>query len=227
MATHPKLQSFYASKKWRVFREDLILERGLICEHCGSRITEASDATLHHIEELTIENVDDVNISLNPDNILIVHSGCHSEIHDRFGNNRERKVFLVYGPPLAGKNTYVKKYKQCNDLIVDVDRIYSALSGMPAYDKPNALLTNVIAVRNMLLDNIKTRHGKWSNAWVIGGYADAYKRNQVIKSIGAEAILIEATKEECLERLEHDEVRKNLGWDKYIHQWFDVYIPPR
>lgn len=227
MATHPKLQSFYASKRWIVFREELILQRGLTCEHCGKRIIKASDATLHHIEELTIENVDDVSISLNPDNILIVHNGCHSEIHDRFGNNRERKVFLVYGPPLAGKNTYVMKYKQRNDLVVDVDRIFCALSGLDQYDKPNALLNNVIAVRNMLLDNIKTRYGKWNNAWVMGGYADAYKRNRVIKSLGAEAIFIEATIEECMARLEADEVRKGLGWEEYIKAWFETYIPPR
>ncbi len=95
---------------------------------------------------------------------------------------------------MSGKSTYVMKYKQRDDLVVDVDSIFSAITGMSGYDKPNALLTNALAVRDILLDNIRTRYGKWNNAWIIGGYADIYMRDKIINELGAEPILIKITK---------------------------------
>lgn len=225
MATHPKLQRFYASKAWRGFREATISERGIVCQHCGLKILDG--ITVHHIDEITIDNIDDALISLNPEKVLIVHTkGCHNEIHSRFGYSSKRQVFLVYGPPLSGKTTYVNKYKQRGDLLVDMDRIYQAITGLEKFYKPNSLLSNAIAVQNTLIDNIKTRYGKWHNAWIVGGYADKYKRDRIINGLGAEPILIDTSKEECITRLELDEKRKNLGWEEYIIRWFEEYTPP-
>ena len=127
---------------------------------------------------------------------------------------------------MSGKSSYVMKYKQRDDLVVDVDKIFSAITGMSGYDKPNALLTNALAVRDTLLDNIRTRYGKWNNAWIIGGYADIYMRDKIINELGAEPILIKITKDECMARLMADEQRMKLGWEKYIDKWFEEFTPP-
>lgn len=103
MARHSILQTFYASRPWREFRRILILERGMRCEHCGLMADYPKDLTAHHEVELTLDNVNDVTISMNPKLIKLVHHHCHNEIHGRFGFIRERRVYLVYGPPLAGK----------------------------------------------------------------------------------------------------------------------------
>ena len=110
MAKYAILKSFYASEKWQKFRLAIIAERGLKCEHCGEVVTRPGELTLHHIIELTPENVHDVNISLNPDNILVVHHDCHNKIHNRFGYKPEKNVYIVYGPPMSGKKTYVKEH---------------------------------------------------------------------------------------------------------------------
>ena len=175
MARYSILKSFYASEKWQSFRATIIAERGLRCEHCGEIVAKASDLTIHHVHELTPENVSDMMISLNPDNVKVVHHDCHNQMHHRFGyqpGRSGRNVYIVFGAPMAGKARYVQDRVQRGDLVVDMDRLYRAMSMLPSYDKPDSLLSNVRGLHNLLIDNIKTRYGKWNNAWVIGGYAD-------------------------------------------------------
>lgn len=227
MAKYAILKSFYASEKWQKFRLAIIAERGLRCEHCGDIVTKPRELTIHHIIELTPENVSDVNISLNPDNVMVVHHECHNEIHKRFGHKPEKAVYIVYGPPMSGKTSYVIENMQRGDIVVDMDRLYAAVSMLPYYDKPDNLFSNVRGIHNLLLDNIKTRYGKWNNAWIIGGYADKYKRERLANDLGAELIFCDVSKEECIKRLEFDEDRRLRSdeWEEYINKWFEQYIP--
>jgi predicted kinase len=176
--------------------------------------------------ELTIDNVHDVMIALNPANIQIVHKACHNQIHKRNAAKVGRQAFIVYGPPLSGKTTFVQENMMSGDLIVDIDAIFKSVSMLPAYDKPNDLLPNVRAVHNLLIDNIKTRYGKWNTAWVIGGYADRYKRDKMADELGAELVFMQTTREQCLERLKNDYLRskREAEWAGYINKWFDEYV---
>ena len=47
-----------------------------LCQHCGRA---ASD--VHHIKHLTEDNVNDPNISLNPDNLVSLCWACHRREH--------------------------------------------------------------------------------------------------------------------------------------------------
>jgi hypothetical protein len=220
------LQSFYNTEKWKKFRLGLIAERGNKCQKCGKVIIKSVDITGHHKTELTPENVNDVMISLNPENVLLVCYECHNEIHHRYGHtNKDRKVYIVYGSPMSGKTTFVKQQMKRGDIVVDMDRLYEAVSMLPCFDKPDGLLSNVLGIHNLLIDNIKTRYGKWNNAWVIGGYADKYKREKMANDLGAELVFIDTPKEECLYRLEMDEDRqyRQDEWRGYVNRWFDIY----
>jgi hypothetical protein len=112
------------------------------------------------------------------------------------------------------------------DLIVNMDQLYAAVSFLPFYDKPDNLLINVRGIHNQLLDNIKTRYGKWNNAWVIGGYADKYKRERLAEDLGAELVFCDISKEECLRRLKLDGDRqyRQDEWESYIDKWFNQYM---
>ena len=103
---------FYRSRSWREFVELLKIERTdengfIICAHCGKPIVKKYDCIGHHKEELTEENYENPEISLNPDNVVLVHQRCHNLIHDKLGYV-EKKVYIVYGSPLSGKSSYVK-----------------------------------------------------------------------------------------------------------------------
>lgn len=230
-------KAFYDSSKWKKFRELLITkymqEKGnekIVCEECGERI-DNKKITLHHIQEITNENVNDVNISLNPDNIKILCHHCHNREHGRFGYRSsvksERGIYIVYGPPLSGKTSYVLNNKGDNDIVVDIDSIYEAITMLPRYVKPDSLKHNVFAVKNTLIDNIKTRYGSFRSAWIIGGYPNKVERERLAKQLGADLIYIKATKEECLNRLNNCNDKRSSdhsGWESYIERWFDDYL---
>lgn len=222
------LDTFRKSKKWQKFIEDLKLERTnekgfLICAHCGKPIVKKYDCIGHHKIPLTQSNVNDFNISLNPENIDLVHHKCHNDIHERFGF-QEQKVFIVYGPPLAGKTTYVRDIMATGDLVVDMDSIWQCVSGLDRYKKPNALKEIVFDVRNKLIEDIKYRRGFWHNAYVIGGYPLSSERQRLEKQLGAQSIYIEIDKQENMDRIQNiSDNRKYADYEKFILDWWEKY----
>lgn len=101
------LDNFYKSKEWEKLLQVLKLERlknkNLYCEYCGKELIKSYDIIGHHKTPLTNPNVNDYNISLNPDNIMLVHFKCHNKIHNRFGYELPKKVYIIYGSPCSRK----------------------------------------------------------------------------------------------------------------------------
>lgn len=213
----------YQSKAWHDLRQALILERGLHCEECGKLVPHPSDLIGDHVIELTPDNVQDPMIALNPDNVRLICDDCHNRKHKRFGYN-SKSVFIIYGSPCSGKTTMVNQLKLRGDIIVDMDRLYAAISGCRMYDKPDNIKTVVFAVRDAMLDAIKTRHGQWVNAYVVGGYPHKAQREALARKLGAQLIYCEATKEECMARAEERGVFAS-EWKKYIDRWFENFEP--
>ena len=96
----------YKSKEWQDLLQTLKLDRineegKLICEHCGKEIVKGYDCIGHHKIPLNSSNVNDYNISLNPDNIMLIHFKCHNAVHNRFGFELPKKVYIVYGSPCS------------------------------------------------------------------------------------------------------------------------------
>ena len=228
MAYYYTLSEFYRSKEWADFRAYLIAERtaadGFVYDEItGKPIVKAYDIILHHKIELTLENVNDASITLNPENIQIVSFRTHNEIHNRFGS-WTRHVYLVYGCPLSGKSTYVKERAGIHDLIIDIDKIYACISNNPQYIKSGRLYDCMDAVKQTLFDCIKYKRGKWINAFLIGGYPFKGERERIAAEYGCEEIYIDCTKEEALSRLEVvQDGRDKKEWSKYIDTWFDRY----
>ena len=226
------LFDFYHSKEWmsmvKLIRLDRVNSDGeLICEHCGKPIVQQRDCIGHHSVPLTLHNVNDYAISLNPALIKLLHFKCHNIEHNRFGLYLPQKVFLVYGSPLSGKTKWVLDNKGGDDLVVDMDMLHVAVTGAEMYDKSDKIKSNVFMLRDCLLDQIKTRFGNWQNAFVIGGYPQLTERERVAKVLGAETIFMNEEKMICLERLYSDPQRKNVItlWEKYINDWFMTYQP--
>lgn len=226
------LSQFYNSAEWRNFRQYLIAERTneedgiLYDEFNGQPLINAYDIVLHHIQPLTLQNVNDFTISLNPANIMIVSHRSHNEIHKRFGFCTERKVYYIYGAPCSGKTTFVNSIKGNCDIIIDMDNVWQCITGGARYEKPQALKTNAFMLRDCLLDMVKTRAGKWERAFVIEGGAVKAERERRIAALGAEPIYINTNKENCLQRLANDNTRtetQKREWEKYIEQWFIDY----
>jgi len=217
------LENFYKSDEWRGLRAMLMQERTnadgeIICAHCGKPIVKSYDCIGHHKIHLTDENVNDYRISLNPELVELIHFKCHNKEHKRFEGNRQ-EVYLVYGSPCSGKTTYVNSVTDGDDLIVDIDSIWTSLSSNDRLHKSPRLKQNVFGVRDCLLDQIKMRLGNWCNAYVIGGYPLRSDRDRLCDQLRATPIFIEESREVCLERA------PNPMWRGFVEDWFLDYVP--
>lgn len=226
------LDSFYHSKKWEKFREVIIndrldaLKHCNYCSHCHKEIVNRYDLIVHHKIELTDLNVNDYNISLNPDNVEIVCYNCHNKHHKRFGYENKKQVVIVYGSPFNGGSEWVNAIAQPNDIIVDMNSIYQSISNNARYFEPDRLKSPAFEIRDKLYEVIKYRNGKWANAYVIVTAPLIMDRQRLKQRVNATDVkFIEATKEECIDRLSKvglatDLEKKQL---QYIDDWFNKY----
>lgn len=212
-----RIHQFYCSKAWLDLSYSLKIKAGGKCAGCGEIPEDFSQLIGHHTIELTEENVDDPNISLNPELIEVICLDCHNREHRRFGY--AKKVYIIWGSPLSGKTTAVRQMMQRGDIVMDMDALWQAVTFQPEYVKPNNCRFNIFKLRDELLDQIKTRYGQWGDAYVIGGYPDKYERERLAQTLGAELIYCESTKEECLERLRQN--GKPEKWLEYIEDWWE------
>lgn len=211
---------FYTSKAWRDLTYILKIERGGKCQRCGHRPRKFSNLIGHHTVELNEENIHNPQIALNPELIEIICSDCHNKEHRRFGN--KHNVYIIYGSPLAGKKTLANTLMQYGDIAVDMDALWQAIT-LSSRDKPKNVRFNVFKLRDDLIDQIKTRYGQWYDAYLIGGYPDKYERERLAQTLGAELIYCESTKEECIERVEKNNMP--AAYQEYINEWWDRYTP--
>lgn len=94
-------KSFYNSKAWRDLRLYVCQSRHWTCEECGRYGNQ-----VHHIVEITPDNINDPNVTLNEKNLQLLCEECHNGkrrlerdveeglYFDEFGN-------LVKYPPIS------------------------------------------------------------------------------------------------------------------------------
>lgn len=221
------IHAFYCRKDYLDLAQACKIKSGGVCAKCGG-VFDISELRPHHKVELTLDNIDDVNITLNPDNIEVLCHDCHNAAHKRFGYAVGAKhVYLVYGSPCAGKTTYVNSVATRNDLIVDLDKIHRAICICGLYDKPDATKRVAFNVRDYLLDEVRTAtpRRKWQDAYIIGTYPDRIDRDMFVQDYGAELIHIDTSKEECVKRAYQDIERSSIrdaviGW---INAYWERY----
>lgn len=221
------LFSFYRSKEWESLRQIITTERvndqgDLICEYCNQAIVRPYDAICHHVQELNEINVHDATVSLNPENIQIVHHRCHNKIHDRWQGGRvsgTRHVYVVWGSPCAGKSEYVQANASRYDLVIDIDRLFESLG---VDGNRSAVKTNVMTIYRTLIDMVKTRNGRWRTAWIVRTLPYQIDRERMQKEIGgAELIHIDTDQDTCMT------IAKDRGgdWEEWVEEYWKKYQP--
>lgn len=245
MRRFDNLPQFYNSKEWESCKAQVLHARiksdgSIVCEHCGKPILKGFNPNernnrnaivFHHKKALTLANVNDASVSLNPDNIAILHWACHNEVHERFGfgssNVIEKKVYLITGASCSGKTTFVRDRASINDVILDIDDIWQMISGQPRYVKPNALKPIVFRIRDEMKSLIAKGAGTWRNAFIIESLPSPIDRNREAdkyKAFNVEVITMDASEEECLNRLRlNPDGRDVKTYEGYIKEYFLRY----
>ena len=81
----PFARKFYHAKAWQNARGVVIDRSHGLCERCMERGELKPADVVHHKIPLTPENVDDPDISLNPDRLIALCDDCHTEVHRMLG----------------------------------------------------------------------------------------------------------------------------------------------
>lgn len=87
-------KSFYDSESWKKCRRDYISKVHGLCERC---VEPTPGLILHHKIELTPDNMDDPNITLNHDNLIYVCQKCHNAIHHNYNATIDGVKFTPEG----------------------------------------------------------------------------------------------------------------------------------
>ena len=242
MRNYTTKASFYAGDDWANCKAQVLNERlkgdAVYCEHCGEAILKnfnpqeknnAGAMVFHHTIPLTAANMNNADISINPRRIQILHWSCHNIVHGRFsGQNTqpEKKVYLITGAPCSGKTTFARERMEAGDVIVDIDDIWQQISGRPRYEKPNSIKPLVFATRDAQEEQVRMGAGTWRNAFIIRGLPLPMDRKRLAERMGAEIIMIDTPKEECLERLRNNPQGRNVSeYEKHIENYFMMFSP--
>ena len=85
-------RQFYSSKAWQDCRNEYMKQAHYLCEDCMKRGIYKPAKEVHHIEELTPDNIYRPEISLNFNNLVALCKECHKARHNEC-NKERRYVF--------------------------------------------------------------------------------------------------------------------------------------
>jgi predicted kinase len=106
-------------------------------------------------------------------------------------------VKIIYGPPCAGKSTYVQSVRADADVVIDYDLIARALGATVAHGSSGSIRSVAFVVREAAINT--ALKGVDDDAYIIhtNPLAESVEK---YKSAGAEFILIDPGIDVCLER---------------------------
>lgn len=135
--------------------------------------------------------------------------------------DKRKGTTIIFGAPLSGKTTYVLKRKRKDEVMVDMDYLFQAITGNDMYNKPEPLVKLVLSVRDHIYGFIK-KNPMVNKYWIITTESDTQKRRQLIRKFDADSIVIKPDKEICVQRVkESDRVEQN--WKELINKWYENF----
>lgn len=238
-------KKFYKSPEWIKQRNYMMNKQDHLCQECLSKGEYTPAEEVHHQIFLRPSNINDPMIALDENNLVCLCRNCHMEIHRRsaerakqsnhrytsngyffnsIGEIEEQKVYIVHGSPGSGKSTYVREHMKRGDLVVDLDLIKQAISMYSREEVVDDLLDTAIAIRDLLYQKIKQRDVCAESIWVIASLPTRKQRRELAEQLQAELIHVEATVEECVERILKDVERKDKEFQvRLIDKYFGYY----
>ncbi len=138
-------------------------------------------------------------------------------------------VVLVVGPPAAGKSTYVQTHAKPGDLVVEWERLATAIDPEAGRSQKEPLRSIVGAARTALYTALGEAAAEQDvRAWVIAGAPGVAERKALADEVGASRVVVVlCSQDEAAARIEKDESRAAAAEEhrRAVERWWRKYEP--
>lgn len=129
-------------------------------------------------------------------------------------------VYLIAGPPCAGKSTLARRLAQPRDTVLDFDDICHELSGTKGWDHGPEVRRRAGALMQQRIQLLPLRTG---DSYLIRCAPSAALRAQLAERLGCVVWVLDPGADECLRRAQQD--KRPRGTYKAIKRWYQDYSP--
>lgn len=114
--------------------------------------------------------------------------------------SRRTMLYVITGPPCAGKSTWIRQRAKPGDVVVDLDRIALAITSedTPHHEYPKHIRTIAVAIRRQLVQ-MAMRASRMTDAYIINSKPTSRARADYYRA-GATFIHLDAPLETLVER---------------------------
>ena len=131
------------------------------------------------------------------------------------------QVTIVCGAPGSGKTSWAARQMCWGDLILDIDTLYQALTGLPMYDKPQTLLPVVLAIRDAVVAQLN-KPNQVQKAFIITTTTKHAEIIAMAQKLKGRVVVLGTASVTCLQRISADPRRKDKleQWQQLVKRWF-------
>uniref|UniRef100_UPI001555C9FB AAA family ATPase n=1 Tax=Mangrovicoccus sp. HB161399 TaxID=2720392 RepID=UPI001555C9FB len=207
-------RSWYDLARWKRLRE-AVLEKGMFtCAKTGTLLRGKPPAPDSPVVDHIRPHNGNPDLFWDEDNLQLVSKAWHDSrkqaieragqamaIHPKWLQPSAIPLTIICGPPCSGKTTLAEASAGPGDLVIDLDRIASDLSGEPMHGWPRERWLNAaLWQRNNLLGGL-SRPGPHAAAWFVVSEPKARHREWWASTLRPQRIIVlEVDEPECMAR---------------------------
>lgn len=192
--------------EWQKLRNAVMAEQGYHCQECKKSGVISRAREVDHIIPKSQGGTDDV------DNLAALCIACHSAKSQRESGGarayvlpkrmpRPRKpLYVVCGPPGAGKSTYVAQNADKHDMVLDLDALAEEIHKRPLHELDRATRNALLEERNDRLIRFAEGNTIHRRCWLIATAGTQLQRD-FWESKGAKVVVIHPGADVCIARI--------------------------